>query len=1075
MRQLKTGLMLLVAVLALVRGTAASALTPPPHISMHREDIAIESVLGLLKSEYGVSFVLNAEGIDLSRKVSVHADSEPLETFVKNLFQPQAVNVKVIGSTVTVTAAVTRPVKGVFKGSVLDPEGNPVIGAALLSADGKVGITTDLDGNFSVEAPGESLPVTVTAMGYQALEYVLHSGRTEKIYLQDETTILDEVVVIGYGTLSKKEMTSAISHLGEKDFNHVSSLDASMLLQGKVSSVSISNTALADPNNYGSIQIRGVSSRNAGMDPLIVVDGVPGGDLTNINPADIQSFDVLKDGAASAIYGTRASNGVILINLKKGTKDGRVHTSYSATVTVNQPKRELDIMDAAQYRAYRCVTNPLADLGGSTDWFDAATRTGFSHMHTVSLSGGDERTSYRATVDYRNANGIDLRSDRREYSTRANINHTTKGGLFTFSASVAPRMIHRNTDAGVMNRILINNPTIPVYDDREADGYYRVPAGSESSNIVETMKMVEGSSDIKLLDWNASAQANLLPLLFPARPDMSLTSKATFSQYAVDKFNGGWSPSVYGPNINSGTTGVASRSYSNSRTDNFEWVTNFSARFREHQVRVMAGYSYMYGASADFSASNSNFDTDVTTYNSIGSGAEAAKDGIVGMGSSKSDHKLIGFFARVNYDWKQRYILSASFRHEGSSRFGINHKWGNFPAVSAGWRISDEPFLKRVSWIDDLKFRYDFGITGNEDIGNYHSLSSYRAFGYFQYEGTRFHVWGPSANTNTELRWEKGYNQNIGLDFSLFRYRLNGSLNYYIRRQVDLLGDYAVSVPPNLFDTIYANVGTLRNTGLEVDITFNAVRKRDFNWDITLVGATNDNRFISFSNDVYTGESYYYTCLMANPNNPGYLQRIEEGKRIGNYFTYRYAGVDNNGDWLIYDKKGNVIPIAEGTTEDKAVTGNGLPVFTGSLSTSIVWKNLDVNLSLRGAAGFELFNVHDFYFGLQSSTYNQLTSAWAKNAHVTTGKNIITDYFIEPGSYLKIDNVTVGYTFPVNRRFLDKVRIFATGNNLFTFTRFTGIDPSNYEYNGLTPGTFGGAYTYYPSVFQFIFGAQVNF
>ena len=392
-----------------------------------------------------------------------------------------------------------------------------------------------------------------------------------------------------------------------------------------------------------------------------------------------------------------------------------------------------------------------------------------------------------------------------------------------------------------------------------------------------------------------------------------------------------------------------------------------------------------------------------------------------------------------------------------------------------GWRISDEKFMKGLSWIDDLKVRYDYGVTGNQEIGNYNSLATYRAFGWYQYNGNRFHVWGPSKNTNSELRWEKGHNQNVGLDFSLFSHKVTGSFNYFHRKQSDLLGDYSVPVPPNLFSTIYTNVGTLRNTGFELDVTVNAVRTKDFTYSFTLVGATNNNKFVSFSNDIYKGQKYYSTCSMANPNNPGYLQRIEEGERIGNYFTYRYAGVDKKGDWLIYDKKGNVIPVAQGTEEDKSVTGNGLPKFTGSMTHNFTYKNFDLSVALRGAAGFDIFNVHDFYFGLQSMTTNQLTTAYSKNAHITTGKNVITDYFIEPGDYLKIDNVTLGYTMNLNKKYIEKIRLFGTANNLYTFTKFTGVDPSTYEVNGLTPGTFGGGYNYYPSAFQFILGLQVSF
>lgn len=721
------------------------------------------------------------------------------------------------------------------------------------------------------------------------------------------------------------------------------------------------------------------------------------------------------------------------------------------------------------------TTNPLNDLGSSTDWFDEITRLGVTHMHTLTLSGGTARTNYRLTVDYRNAEGVDLRSDRREYGARASINHTTKDGLFTFSANISPRDIKRQVAANVFTGAIQNNPTVPVYDPKEKNGYYRFPSGSGLYNIVERLTEEQDDTEIDILEWNASAGVNLLPLFNPQNPNMVLKSQITVSQYKVDKLIGTFTPSTYGPNVNAGIDGKAKRSFAKSSDTNLEWITNFSTRIKNHQIRAMLGYSYMYGVSQGFDAENWNFDSDALGYNNLGAGLYASIEGKTMMGSSKSDHKLISFFGRVNYDWKERYMLTFSLRHEGSSRFGKNHKWGNFPAFSLGWRISDEKFMDSISWIDDLKIRYDYGMTGNQEIGNYKSLATYQAFGWYQYNGNSFHVWGPSKNVNSELRWEQGRNQNIGLDFSLFKNRISGSLNYYIRKQEDLLGNYNVPTPPNLYSTIYANVGTLRNTGFEFDITANLIRMKDFTWNMTVVGATNNNKFVSFSNDIYKGQSYYSTCEMANPNNPGYLQRIEEGQRIGNYFTYRYAGVDKEGDWMVYNKDGKAISIAEATEDDKSITGNGLPKFTGSMTHNFVYKNFDLTIALRGACGFDIFNVHDFYYGLQSGTTNLLTTAFSKNAHIKKGINILSDYFIEPGDYLKIDNITLGYTLDIKKKYIDRIRIFGTANNLYTFTKFSGVDPSTYQINGLTPGTFGGNANYYPSAFQFILGLQVNF
>ena len=679
------------------------------------------------------------------------------------------------------------------KGIVVDEKGEVIIGATIQVIDSQERTVTNIDGEFTIPVSSNG-HLSVSYIGYETQKIAIGKQKQLRIVLKEENTVLNEVVVVGYGTMKRKEMTSAISHVSAKDLNQISSLDASMLLQGKVSSVSVSNTALANPNSTGSIQIRGISSRNASLSPLIVIDGIPGGDLTNINPADIESIDVLKDGAASAIYGTRGSNGVVLVNLKKGTKDGRIHTTYSTSVTFNKVKNELDIMNAEQYRAYCIPSNPLNDLGASTDWFDEITRLGVTHMHTLTLSGGTARTNYRLTADYRNAEGVDLRSDRREYGARASINHTTKDGLFTFSANISPRDIKRQVAANVFTGAIQNNPTVPVYDSKEKNGYYRFPSGSGLYNIVERLKEEQDDTEIDILEWNASAGVNLLPLFNPKNPDMVLKSQITVSQYKVDKLIGTFTPSTYGPNVNAGIDGKAKRSFAKSSNTNLEWITNFSTRIKNHQIRAMVGYSYMYGVSQGFDAENWNFDSDALGYNNLGAGLYASIEGKTMMESSKSDHKLISFFGRVNYDWKERYMLTFSLRHEGSSRFGKNHKWGNFPAFSLGWRISDEKFMDSISWIDDLKIRYDYGLTGNQEIGNYKSLATYKAFGWYQYNGNSFHVWGPSKNVNSELRWEQGRNQNIGLDFSLFKNKISGSLNYYIRKQEDLQGSYTAQL-----------------------------------------------------------------------------------------------------------------------------------------------------------------------------------------------------------------------------------------------------------------------------------------
>lgn len=964
-------------------------------------------------------------------------------------------------------------------GTVTDVTGDPLIGVSVTVPGTKTGAATNVEGNFSLQADSKG-KLRFSYVGYETIEVPVNGRKVINVEMKENSEILSEVVVIGYGTMDKKELTSAISHVSEKDFLSVSSLDPSMMIQGKVPGVSITNTGAGDPNNQASIQIRGVSSRSAGLGPLIVIDGVPGGNLTNINPNDIASFDILKDGAASAIYGTRGSNGVILVTTKKGSKDGATHTSYSGTFAWDKVKRELDMMSARDYREVRLGWGDRGvDLGGNDDWLDAVTRTGFTMQHTLTISGGNERSNYRVSADYRDANGIDLRSDREEYGARASVMHTTKGGLFTINLNVAPRIIYRdNADWGVFRNAIEANPTTPIMDPDDPNRYYNFQGQVVGSNPVELQKLEKDHADTKLLDWDGTLKLNLLPLL--AKDGVSnhtLTTQIMFADHQYSNNNSWFRPSTSTIAINNGYDGEASRSYSKERQYVMEWLTNYSTRIADrHNIKAMVGYSYQYSQYSGFNAENKDFPNDGLGADNLGSGELAKEEGEVLMGSYKNDAKLISFFGRVSYDYQGKYLFTASLRHEGSSKFGQNHKWGDFPAVSAGWRISQEEFMKGIEWINDLKIRADYGVTGNQDFGSYISLNTMTGFGYYFYNGKYFQVWGPSKNVNPDLKWEKGKNWNVGLDFSLFNNRFYGSLNYFSRRQQDLLGNYKVSVPPYLFDETYVNVGTMKNTGFEFDLNFNAVNTKDFSYSLNVVGTVMSNKFVDFSNSKYVGQDFYNVCDTSDPYPFYTLQRIQKGESLGNFYMWKYAGITTGGDWLVYDKDGDIIRASQATDADRRIVGNGMPKFTMSTGHNFRYKNFDLALFFRGAFGFDIFNIHDFYYGTRNFTGNVLKKAYGKNFDINPDANpVVSDYFLESGDYFKLDMVTLGYTLPTPRcRFLDKVRLYGTVKNVFTITKFSGVDPSTYQVNGLTPGA-QGSRTYYPSTRQFIVGLQLDF
>jgi TonB-linked SusC/RagA family outer membrane protein len=966
-------------------------------------------------------------------------------------------------------------------GTVVDDSGLSIIGATVQVKGTSDGTITDLDGNFTIQATANSVLV-ISCMRYEKQEIPVDGRARYNITLKEDSQLLEEVVVVGYGTLTKKELTSAISHVSGKDFLNVSSIDPAMMIQGKVSGVSITNTGTGDPNNQAGIQVRGVSSRAAGLGPLIVVNGVPGGNLTNINYNDIESIDILKDGAASAIYGTRGSNGVILVTTKKGDRDGRIHTSYSSNMAVDLMKNELELLSAQQYKEYRVSKSQGVDMGGDTDWIDAVSRTGTLQHHTITLSGGNYNNNYRASVDYRDAKGIDLRSSRKEYGARFSFNHTTSGGLFSFSANAAPRIAYRtNSDWDVFKVSMDANPTTPIMDPANPLRYSNFIGQAADWNPVEALKIEENGGDTKLLDWDATVKLNLLPLLAPKGYSIhSLNTQVTIAEQQNDNFDFWFRPATSTQCANNGRSGEASRSYSKNRQQSLEWIGNYAMETDGHRIKAMAGYSHQYFLNQGMSAENKDFPTDVLSYNKLQEGEWAKEEGRNAMESYKNDARLIAFFGRINYDYKERYLMTVSLRREGSSKFGKNNKWGYFPAASIGWRISEEAFMSNVHPVNDLKIRADIGVTGNQDFDSYKSLSTMQGFGSYYYGGNYFTVWGPSRNPNYDLKWEKAINWNIGADFSLLNNRVSGSLNYYNRKQQDLLGDYNVPVPPYLFGTTFVNVGTMRNTGIEIDLNINAVQTKDFSYTINFVGATNENKFLNFSNKEYVGQDYVEQAWLESPNNPGNLQRIIEGKRIGNYFTWAYAGIDDNGNWLVWNKDNTEkISINDAPEEDKRITGNALPKFTASLTNSFVYKNWDVSIYLRGAFGFDLFNIHDLYYGLQTGPGNVLQKAYKENAAITTGNNVLTDYFIEKGDYLKLDVVTVGYRLALNSKWINSLRLYATGRNLATFTGFSGVDPATYQMNGLTPGVNmhdgQGRRRYYPTSTQLSLGIQVDF
>ncbi|MFD0795610.1 SusC/RagA family TonB-linked outer membrane protein [Mucilaginibacter litoreus] len=971
-------------------------------------------------------------------------------------------------------------------GKVTDAaDGSAMPGVSVVVTGTTTGTTSDANGNYSLSVPPTAQSLTFTFIGYSTKQVTLTSSSTLNVGLTQASNTLNEVTVVsvGYGTLDKKEVSSAITHVSAKELLPVSANSPLMSLQGKVPGLSITNTSSGDPNSTPSVQLRGVSSRSAGLGPLYVINGVPGGNIDNINQNDIESIDVLKGGAASAIYGTRGGNGVIIITTKKGTSQSRLF--YDGYASFDYVTNRLENLSADDFIKYRVQNGKGQDYGAKTNWLDAVTNSpAFSQKHTVQMSGGSAKTNYFASGDYRNADGIDLRAHKKEYGARVTINHTTDDNILTATLNVAPRyMKTSNSDQGNFNNALTLNPTYPIFD--EAGKYNFINTGFFSNNPVENGNLRKSEAEIKELDISASLKANILK---------NLSTTVTISEISRSAHNNNFTPSTLSTIVHSGQTtrtNFASQEQQENDQKNVEWIGNYSLNLKRNHFKLLGGYSYSLYNYKQFYAQNYDFPFDTFLWNNLGSGlynGGAAGQGQGAVSSTQNGSTLISFFGRLNYDFDNKYILTASLRHEGSSKFGANHKWGNFPAVSGAWRISEESFLKdNVSWLNDLKIRADYGITGNQDFGNYNSLILYTGAGYFPFNGNWYQVYGPSQNVNRDLQWEEAVNFNAGVDFSLLNNRLGGSIDYYVRTNKDLIANYRVPQPPNFKETTTANVGSMKSYGIEVALTGVVIQNKDFSYNTNLAFSFNRNKFLSFSNQLYFGGTYDNVANITGPGSPGYTQRIEEGRSIGEFYMLKSAGVSDDGALLVYKKDGSIVPANEASDDDRQYVGSGLPKVIASMSHNFRYKRFDLNIFLRGAFGYKIFNTPAFYLGTPASQSdaNVLKSAFdsdSKYSKLTNDKTQYrtSDYYLENGSFVKIDNVSLGYTQPLKSKYLKSVRLYAVGRNLHTFTGYTGGDPDLIQVNGLTPGlrTDGNGNAnldYYPSTLQLIFGLQATF
>lgn len=966
-------------------------------------------------------------------------------------------------NTITVNVPDVQQSQRLVSGIVTDKNGEPIIGANIVVKGSGQGTVTDINGRFSLEVSPNAI-LLITYIGYENQEIVIGNKKVVNISLQENMETLDEVVVIGYGTTTKKEITGSISSIKEDNFIKGNITNPLQFLQGQVAGMNIVRPDGGDPNGGFNVQLRGMTTLAGGASPLVVIDGIIGGSLDNINPEEIESIDVLKDGSAAAIYGTRGTNGVILITTKKAKATERTTVEFSTYVAMQSVAKKLDVLSAEQFRQvindYYPTMRDQYDFGASTDWFDEVTRKNpISQYYNVAISAGTQNLSYRAALSYQNDQGLVNKTSNNKLRAKMSVsqyNFDNRLSIdYNLSYSTGKGQL---ADKWILQQAARRNPTEPVYDPENSTpisgGYYYNSGPFEYYNPVAMINESTREKESREVMGSMKVSFEFIEGL-----KGSVMGSIIQASNNAGSYYGRYYP------IDFGTNGSAEIDKNSSVSKILEASVDYRKSFKKHTIQAIAGYSYNEGEYESSWSRNILFDTDYFSYHNIGAGAGLTQ-GTAGLSSYKDGNKLIAFFGRVTYNYDEKYLLSASVRYEGSSRFGANNKWGTFPAISGGWRINKEGFMEDLHWLNDLKLRLGYGVTGNQDIGNYKSLQLLTKDNFFYYNGGYISTYRPASNPNPDLKWERKGEFNVGLDFAVFHSRINGSLDYYNRTTKDLLYTYSVPVPPNLYNQLFTNVGTIRNAGIELTLNAIPVQTKDFRWNAMLTLSHNTNKLVEFSNndyamvDIKTG--YMGTDLKTH------TERIVEGGPIGNFWGPKFLGIDENGQNVFEDvNKDGLI-----NEEDNQVIGNAYPDVILGFSNMFSYKQWDLSFLLRGSIGNDVLNMPRMY-------YEGFNYFGGKNILVSTldwpeykGSSVYSDRFIENGSFLKLDNLTLGYNFKFDTKWISKLKLYFTAQNLFTITKYKGIDPE-VNLSGLEPGI--DDYNYYPRTRTYLIGLNINF
>ena len=944
---------------------------------------------------------------------------------------------------VTITGVVTdaednSPLAGI---SIIVPGSQQLTGSA-------IGTTTNLDGEYSIRVPEELNELQFSLIGYNAV-VVSIDGRTEiNIQLEQDVRLLDDIVVVGYGTQEEQQITGSISRVNSEDFVQGNVNTAEELIQGKVPGLNISNPG-ASPNQEPTLRLRGISSFS-NNEPLIVVDGIIGASLQNVDPNDIESIDVLKDASASAIYGTRGGAGVIAVTTKKGNRDGTTNVSYSGSVSTVGVENKVDVLSADEFRELGEITGiEISDFGESTEWFDEITQQSYTTIHNLSVSGGNQTTTYRVSGNFRDNEGLLRGTGFQQTSGRVNFTHSALNDNLdlTFNLSATNRSEDIGFDEAFEYAVTFN-PTAPVKaPGNENTGGFKEINAFRTFNPVAITETASNTREVRSYDVALKGDYNFSDVI----PGLGISAFYSIQNFAgsevifhqrVNKLTGGATSSSLG-------RGRAERDLDEHKFEQFDFTANYITDLSDLiGLEALAGYSWQQQEFEGTEVIGGDFISDGVGANNLNFVQDFDR-GLGSINSFRNENKLVAGFGRISFNIDNTYFLNGTVRREGSTRFGENENWGTFWASGASIELTN---LIDIDFLNRLKIRGSFGVTGQDAPFDGISKLRFAPTGNFFVGGEFVQRFGPVSNSNPDLKWEETRELNFGVDFDALDERLSGSLEYYDKTTDDLILEIEVPVPPNLFPTSFLNVGEISSKGIEATLGYDFFRNADFLYNTGFTLSTFNLTLEQFESDV--------PRFLSNVGSPGQnntqMVRVAEGEKLGQIWGPKFAEIGSDGIWRFEDVDGNLVTSGEISREDEQVIGNGIPDFELGWTNNFSYKNWSVTTFFRGVFGHDLVNSQRIFFENPSniSTYNVVASGFDLTNLISSPA--YSSFHVEDATFVRFENLSIGYTVPLSESSLFRnLRLSVSGRNLFTLTGYDGVDPEVRWEDGGNPLSIG--------------------